>query len=109
MWQSLPSFHELDKRLSSNNFGCFLPAILSPIRDNKMSRYRMNPAVVRIDNQKGYINKPRQIFPVQVTYDITKIVLMVVAHNRKLRHTCTKFGHNYDVSSYVFEGSPPPG
>ena len=42
----LPSFRELDKRLSNNNFGCFLSTIPSPIRDNGMSRYRMNPAVV---------------------------------------------------------------
>ena len=41
-----PSFRELDKRLSNNNFGCFLPVIRSLIWDNGMSRYRMNPAVV---------------------------------------------------------------
>jgi hypothetical protein len=69
----------------------------------------MNTAVARIDNQKGYINKARRILPAQVTYDVTKIVLKVVAHIKKLRHTCTKFSHNYDESSYVFEGSPTPG
>jgi hypothetical protein len=68
----------------------------------------MNPAVVWIDNQKGYINKTARILPAQVTYDVTKIVPKVVAHNKKLRHTCTKFSHNYDESSYVFEGSPSP-
>jgi hypothetical protein len=109
MWRSLLSFRELDKRFSNNNFGCFLPAILSPIRDNRMSRYRLNPAVVRIDNQQGYSKKEQRIFLAQVTYHVTKIVLNILAHNKKLRHTCTKLSHNYDESSYVFEGSPPPG
>jgi hypothetical protein len=36
-------------------------------------------------------------------------VLKAVAQKKKLRHTCTKFSHNYDESSYVFEGSPTPG
>jgi hypothetical protein len=43
--QSLQSYRKLGKRLSNNNFGCFPPAILSPIRDSRMSRDRMNPAV----------------------------------------------------------------
>ena len=43
---ALPSFRELDKRLSNNNFGCFLPTIPPPVRDNGMTRNRMNPAVV---------------------------------------------------------------
>ena len=73
-----------------------------------MSRCRMNPVVVRIDNQQGYSKKSRRIFLPQVTYDVTKIVLKVVAHIKKLRHTCTKLSHNYDKSSYVFEGFPPP-
>ena len=107
MWRSLLSFRELDKRLSNNNFGCFLPAILSPIRDNGVSRYRMNPAVVRIDNQQGYSKKAQRIFLAHVTYDVTKIVLKIVAHNKKLRHTCTKFSHNYDESSYVLKGRLP--
>jgi hypothetical protein len=68
----------------------------------------MNTAVVRLDNQKGYINKARRILPAQVTYDVTKIVLKIVAHNKKLRHTCTKFSHNYAESSYVFEGFSSP-
>jgi len=62
MLRSLLSVQGLDKRLSSNNFGCFLPAILSPIRDNRMSRNRMNPAVARIDNQQGYSKKPSGYF-----------------------------------------------
>jgi hypothetical protein len=103
-----PELRELDKRLSNNNFGCFLPPILSPIRDNRMSRHRMNTAVVRLDNQKGYINKARRRYPAKVNYYVTKIVLKCIAHNKKLRHTCTKFSHNYDESSYVFEGSPYP-
>jgi hypothetical protein len=72
MLRSLPSFNKLDKRLSSNNFGCFLPAILSPIRDNRMSRNRMNPAVVLIDNQQDYIGKAQRIFLPRVTYVVTK-------------------------------------
>ena len=74
-----------------------------------MSRYRVNLAVVRIDNQQGYSRKVQRIFLAHVTYDVTKIVLKMVAHFKKLRHTCTKLSHNYDESSYVFEGSPPPG
>jgi len=72
MLQSLLSFQELDKRLSSNNFGCFIPVILSPIRDNRMSRNRMNPAVVLIDNQQDYIGKAQRIFLPRVTYVVTK-------------------------------------
>jgi hypothetical protein len=33
----LPSYRKLDKRLSNNNFGYFLPVILSPIRDSRMT------------------------------------------------------------------------
>ena len=87
----------------------FSLAVLSPSRDNRMSRYRMNTAVVRIDNQQGYSRKAQRIFLPQVTYDVIKIVPKVVAEFIKLRHTCTKLSHNYDESSYVFEGSPPPG
>jgi hypothetical protein len=35
----------------------FIPTLLSPIRDNRMSKHRMNAAVARIDNQQGYSKK----------------------------------------------------
>jgi hypothetical protein len=39
------NIRELGKRLSNNNFDHFLPALLFPIRDSRVSRDRMNPAV----------------------------------------------------------------
>jgi nicotinamidase-related amidase len=80
----------------------------------------MNTAVVWIDNQQGYSKIDQRIFLPQVTFDVTKIVPKIVAHNKKLRHTGTKLSHNYDESSYVLKGLlprltllfaevPPPG
>jgi hypothetical protein len=40
-----PELRKLDKRLSSNNFGWFIPTIPSRIRDSGVSRNRMDPAV----------------------------------------------------------------
>jgi hypothetical protein len=68
----LASCRELDKRLVSNNFAGFIPAILSPIRDKRMSRNRMDTAVARIDNQQGYSKNAQRIFLPRVTYVVTK-------------------------------------
>jgi hypothetical protein len=57
MWRSLPGFRDLDKRLSSNNFPRFIPTLLSPIRDNRLSKHRINTTVVRIDTSKVTLTK----------------------------------------------------
>ncbi len=44
--ESLPGFRELDKRLSSNNFGCFSPDHAISPWDKGIIRGRINPAVV---------------------------------------------------------------
>jgi hypothetical protein len=102
----------LDKRLFNNDFagtwGLFRRAGLSPIRNNMGAGSAVNPAVIRIDNKQGYIKKVKQVYVAYGTSDVTKIVLKIVADHKQMSHTCTKFSHNYDKSSYVFEGSLPP-